>query len=75
MGLDTEIKWRKPVKKWKPNLIQRLLIKLKIIKDKRYNRKKLNCYLLDEAGHLQDSNLNYGKYWKIVKEGKRYHCI
>lgn len=34
-----------------PHLIQRLLVRLKIIKDKRYNGKKINHYLLDEAGH------------------------
>lgn len=50
MGLDTEIKWHK--KKWKPNLIQKLLIKLKIIKDKRHNTKPLNWMELDEVGHF-----------------------
>jgi len=70
-GLDNQIKWHKPPKKWKPNLIQSLLIKLKIIKDKRYNGKKLDYYLLDEAGHWQDPNLNYSNYWKDVKEGKK----
>ena len=63
--MEQKIKWHKP------NLIQRLLIKLKIIKDKRYNAKKINISLLDEAGHWQDPNLNHDKYWKAVKEGKK----
>lgn len=66
-----EVKFTKPIKIWKPNLIQRLLIELKIIKDKRYNGKKTNHYLLDEAGHWQDPNLNYSNYWKAVKKGKK----
>ena len=35
---------------WKPNLLQRLLIWLKIIKDPRYNGSKVNHSLMDEAG-------------------------
>ncbi len=54
-GLDTKIEW-KYVKIWKPNLIQKLLIKLRIIKDPRYNGKKINNYLLDEAVMWQDPN-------------------
>ena len=60
------------VKIWKPNLLQRILIRLKIIKDKRYNGKKVNPYLLDEAGQWQDPNTSYDDYWKDYKEGKRW---
>lgn len=42
----------KPIKKWKPNLIQRLLIKLKIIKDRRYNMSKRDIYIVDEIGQF-----------------------
>jgi len=48
-----EIKFKKPIKKWKPNLIQRLLVKLKIIKDKRYNpMTKGQMFLMDEIGQF-----------------------
>lgn len=65
-GLDTKIKW-KAVKIWKPNLIQKLLIKLRIIKDPRYNGEKKNMYLSDEAGMWQDPNRNLNDYWGAVK--------
>lgn len=65
-GLDTKIEW-KSVKIWKPNLIQKLLIKLKIIKDPRYDSKKINMYLSDEAGMWQDPNRNYKDHWTAVK--------
>ena len=58
-----EIKFKKPIKVWKPNLWQRLLIKLKIIKDKRYNGSKLNVHLMDEIGH-------YPHYIKGVDDWK-----
>jgi len=65
-GLDTKIEW-KSVKIWKPNLIQRILIKLKMIKDKRYDAGKVDSYLLDEAGHWQNPNRDYKDYWNAVK--------
>lgn len=65
-GLDTKIEW-KSVKIWKPNLIQKLLIKLRIIKDPRCNVKKINNYLLDEAVMWQDPNRNSNGHWKAVK--------
>lgn len=43
---------------WKPNLVQRILIKLKIIKDRRYNGNKFNFYLLDEIGSWQTPRYN-----------------
>jgi len=63
--METKIKWHKP------NLIQRLLIKLKIIKAKRCYAKKTNIFLLDELAHCQDPRIDYDKYWKAVKEGKK----
>lgn len=36
----------KPIKVWKPNYIQKLLITWKILKDKRY--KPMTAYLMDE---------------------------
>lgn len=65
-GLDTKIEW-KSVKIWKPNLIQRILIKLNIIKDKRYDSRKVDRYFLDEIGHWQDPSRNYKDYWNAVK--------
>ena len=65
-GLDTKIEW-KSVKIWKPNLFQRILIKLKIIKDKRYDARKVDRYLLDEVGHWQDPSREYKDYWNVVK--------
>lgn len=65
-GLDTKIEW-KSAKIWKPNIVQKLLIKLRIIKDPRYNGKKINSYLLDEAGMWQNPNRNCNGYWKAVK--------
>lgn len=44
--MEKEISW-KLAKIWKPNFIQRVLIKLKLIKDKRC---KPSIGLLDEAG-------------------------
>ena len=61
-----EIKFTKPIKKWKPNLIQRLLIKLKIIKDKRYNSKKHNWHLMDEVGHF-DFDIMPKDGWRVKK--------
>jgi len=63
--MENKIKWHKP------SLIKRLLIKLRIIKDKKYDGKKINTFLLDEAAHWQDPNLNHNKYWRRVKEGKK----
>jgi|TARA_R110001606_G_C15340335_1_gene646508 hypothetical protein len=40
------------LKAWKPNLWQKILYKLKIKRDPRYNGKKINCYQQDEIGHL-----------------------
>ena len=40
----------KRIKYWKPNIIQRMLIKLGIIKDPRYNGKKKKKFLADELG-------------------------
>jgi hypothetical protein len=65
-GLGTKIEW-KSIKIWKPNLIQRILIKLKIIKDKRYDSGKVDRYLLDEAGHWQDPSRDSKDYWNAVK--------
>lgn len=47
--LDSTIEWES-IKIWKLNLIQKLLIKLRIIKDPRYDGKKTNSHLLDEVG-------------------------
>jgi hypothetical protein len=44
----------KPIKIWKPSLIEKILIRLKIIKDRRYNGKKINNCLLDEAGRFNN---------------------
>jgi len=70
--MEFQIKWHKSPKKWKPNLIQRLLIKLKIIKDKRCHAKKVDIFLLDELAHWQDPSIDYDKYWKALREGKKY---
>lgn len=39
------------IKYWKPNLIQRMLIKLGVIKYPRYNGKKKKKFLADELGY------------------------
>lgn len=44
--MKRQLKFSKPIKKWKPNLIQRWLIRLKIIKDRRIQANK--DFLLDE---------------------------
>lgn len=67
-GLDKKISWKK-TKIWKPNLIQLILIKLKIIKDPRFNGKKLNHYLLDEAGHWSREN-KFKEHWNLIKKVK-----
>lgn len=56
--MEQKIKWDncKIIKKSKLTFIQKLLIKLKIIKDPRYNGKKMNAFLVDEIGHWQFKN-------------------
>ncbi len=38
------------MKIWKPSYIQKLLTRLKIIKDRRYNGNKKNRFIADEYG-------------------------
>lgn len=37
------------IKFWKPNIFQKLMYRIGLMKDPRYNGKKLNRYLLDEV--------------------------
>lgn len=37
------------IKYWKPNLLQKLMYRIGLMKDPRYNGKKLDGYLLDEV--------------------------
>ena len=62
MEKNESIEWTKSIKIYKLNFIQKLLIKFKIIKDPRYNGKKINIFLLDEAGHWDFKNKNYGQW-------------
>lgn len=54
--LNSNVSWgpgnceKSKIKFWKPNLLQRLLYKLRIQKDPRYNGKKNQFLLDDEAG-------------------------
>ncbi len=45
----------KQIKIWKPNLIQKFMYWTRIMKDPRYNGKKINYYLHDEAGQWDGS--------------------
>jgi hypothetical protein len=54
-----DMEFTKPIKIWKPSLIEKILIRLKIIKDRRYNGKKINYCLLDEAGQFSSSRNNF----------------
>jgi hypothetical protein len=63
--IENKIDWSKiNFKSWKPNLIQRLLIKLGIIKDKRFNASQLDWQLLDEAAHFDFGIMNKNKSLK-----------
>jgi hypothetical protein len=57
INFDKPIIWnKKPVKIYKLNFIQKILIKFKIIKDPRYNGKKNNVFLIDEMGQWDFKN-------------------
>lgn len=59
LDFDNPITWNKPIKIYKLNFLQKLLIKFKIIKDPRYNGKKINVYLIDEM-----------RQWDFKNKGK-----
>ena len=60
-----EIKFTKPIKIWKPNLIQRWLIKLKIVKDKRHKpMTKGQMFLMDEIGQFPFTPEQFDAEWK-----------
>jgi hypothetical protein len=44
------IQTTKKIKFWKPNLFQKLMYRIGLMKDPRYNGKKTNRYIHDEAG-------------------------
>jgi len=75
MKKNESIEWTKSIKIYKLNFIQKLLIKLKIIKDPRYNGKKINIYLLDEVGHwdFKNKRCRMCQWWPATTECGR--CI
>lgn len=54
------------VKFYKPSFIERLFIWLKIIKDKRYDGKKISWQEMDEMGVIGSHNI--AKRWEINKK-------
>ena len=71
-GLDTKITFKEnksgqfKIKFQKPNIIERILIRLKIIKDKRHDGKKTSWYELDEMGVMGSPDVL--ARWGVNKE-------
>ena len=53
----------KPIKFWKPNIFQKIIYRLGVQKDPRYNGSKVDWRILDEEGQTADNVIDR---WKML---------
>ena len=62
----------KVIKCWKPNLFQMIMYKLNILKDPRYNGKRLYKYYADEPGQMECYHPYYNRHVTEINLG--WYC-